>query len=90
MNEALVEVFFIFAFFVLPGLIGGWIASAKGRSMIGWFFLCCFFPPTLMVIVFQKPLREVPGHYRLCPCGEFFKWRLPACPYCGKEAPEGK
>ena len=86
MPDAVKETFVIFVFFVLPGLIGGWIASTKGRSMIGWFLLCCFFPPTLMVIISQGPAREVPGHYRSCPaCGELVKWREASCRYCGKE-----
>ena len=84
MSDSLKQFLVIFVFFILPGLAGGWIAGTKGRSRLGWFLLCCFFPPTLMAAIFQGPVREVPGHYRRCPqCGEFIKWRESACKYCG-------
>lgn len=74
---------FIAVFFLLPGLIGGFLAWTKGRNPLGWFALNLFFPPTLMVTIFQKPLRPVQGHYRQCPkCSGFTKWRDTACKYC--------
>lgn len=86
MSDAVKQLLVIFVFFVLPGSIGAWIASSKGRSMLGWFLLCSFFPPTMMVLIFQSPVKEVKGHYRQCPaCREFFPWKLAACKYCGAE-----
>lgn len=77
---------FIAVFFLLPGLIGAWIARSKGRNPFTWFLLNFLFPPTLMVTIFQKPLRAVPGHYRQCPkCREFVKWRETVCKYCQTE-----
>jgi hypothetical protein len=84
MSDALKQVIVLFVFFGIPGLVGAWIASTKGRSMLFWLFLCGFFPPTLMVIIFQGPLREVAGHYRQCPaCQEMQAWKLTECKYCG-------
>lgn len=83
MSDDILGWLFIAVFFLLPGLAGGWIAWTKGRNAILWFFLNCLFPPTLMVTLFQKPLRAVPGHYRQCPkCGEYSKWRENTCKYC--------
>lgn len=92
MSDAFKQVMVLFVFFGLPGLIGAWIASTKGRSMLMWFLLCGLCPPTLMVIIFQSPLREVEGHYRRCPaCSEMQAWKLPDCKYCGAEmAPQGE
>jgi len=83
MKDTVIQIAVIFLFFGLPGLVGGWLAYTKGRNLFGWFLLSFFFPPTLMVILFHKPLREVSGHYRQCPtCREFLKWRDPLCKYC--------
>lgn len=91
MSESLKQIIYIFVFFGVPGLIGLWLAGTKGRNRLGWFLLCFFFPPTLMVALFQGPVREVPGHYRRCPkCNEYIKWREPSCKYCGAPiSPEG-
>ncbi len=91
MPETVKQFIVIFVFFILPGLVGAWLAGTKGRSRFGWFLLCGFFPPTLMVAIFQGPVREVPGHYRRCrKCAEFIKWREAACKYCGTPIdPEG-
>ena len=86
MSDAFKQLLVIFCFFVLPGIVGAWIASTKGRSMLSWFLICGFFPPTLMIVIFQNPLREVEGHYRRCPaCNEMQAWKLPLCKYCGVE-----
>ena len=83
MSQQLQQFAFIFIFFVLPGLIGGWIAWTKGRNPLGWLLLNTVFPPTLMVTLFQKPLKPVQGHYRQCPkCHEYNKWRQTVCKYC--------
>jgi len=86
MSDTLIQIAVIFLLFGLPGLVGGWLAWTKGRNLLGWFLLCFCFPPTLMVILFHKPLREVSGHYRQCPaCREFLKWRVTVCKYCNAD-----
>ena len=78
-------VFFVIALF---GVAGGWMAANRGRNFIGWCLLCALFPIFLLVIYFNKPLREVEGKFKLCPkCGEFIKWREPVCKYCRTEQP---
>ncbi len=88
MSDVLKQVLLIFVFFGIPGIVAAWIAHTKGRNRLGWFLLCFFFPPTMMMLIFQGPLREVVGHYRQCPsCSEFQSWRNTACKYCGAEIP---
>ncbi len=36
---------------VIGGVIGAIVASSKGRSVVGWFFLCFFFPLIGIIIV---------------------------------------
>lgn len=83
MSHQLMQVGFMALFFVLPGVIGGWIAHGKGRNPLIWFLLNGIFPPTLMITLFQSPLRPVDGHYRQCPkCREYSKWRESVCRFC--------
>ncbi len=90
MSETVRLVLFIFIFFGVPGIIAARLAFTKGRNPLGWFLLCFFFPPTLMVLLFQGPLREVPGHHRQCPaCHEFLPWKNTVCKYCGAPQPGG-
>lgn len=69
---------------IIPGVAGGILAANRGRKFVGWSILCAIFPIFLLVIYFEKPKREVEGKFRKCrSCGEFIKWREPACKYCG-------
>jgi recombinational DNA repair protein RecR len=42
-----------------------------------------------MIVWFEKPLREVEGHFRRCrQCGEWIKWHEDPCRYCqGSQTP---
>lgn len=83
MSHELQQVAFIGLFFVLPGVVGARLAWTKGRNPLVWLLLNTFFPPTLMVTIFQGPVKPVPGHYRQCPkCAGFTKWRENSCKYC--------
>jgi len=83
MSNELLQVVYIAGFFGLPGVVGGWIAWTKGRNPLLWFLLNGLFPPTIMITIFQGPVRPVEGHYRQCPkCREYSKWRETACKYC--------
>lgn len=86
MSEKVLEILFVLVFFVVPGVVGARLAWSKGRNWLVWLVLCFCCPPTLMVCIFQSPVKEVPGQYRKCPqCGEFLKWREPSCKYCQAE-----
>lgn len=78
--------FVVFLIMMVPGVIGGVLAYKRGRSVIGWCAICALFPVFLLVIWFNKPLKEVPGGFRLCPgCREYIKWKDATCKYCGAE-----
>jgi hypothetical protein len=77
---------FVFVVVAMFGVAGGWMAANRGRNIVGWCLLCVLFPVFLMVIYFNKPLREVEGKFKLCPnCKEFIKWCEPVCKYCRTE-----
>jgi len=83
MSQQFLQAAYIGVFFLLPGIIGFWVARTKGRNPLFWFLLASLFPPTLMVVFFQGPARPVPGHYRQCPkCREYSKWRETVCRFC--------
>jgi len=74
---------FIGIFFLLPGIIGGWVARTKGRNPFLWFIVSGCLPPTLMIVFFQAPVRAVQGHYHQCSkCREYSKWRESVCRFC--------
>jgi hypothetical protein len=74
----------LLAILCIPGAIGAAIAASKGRSAVGWFFLCAFFWIPILVVIFLPPIKEVPGRYRQCPsCKEFIKWGATICKHCG-------
>lgn len=86
MIEQLQQIAFMVVFFLVPGTIGGWLAWTKGRNAILWFVLNTCFPPTLMITIFQGPVRPVEGHYRQCPkCRAYSKWRETVCRFCQTE-----
>ena len=79
---------FVIIVMVVPCAIGGLLARNRGRNIIGWGILCAIFPIFLMILYFNKPLREVSGGFKRCTsCGEFIKWRLTVCKYCSTEQP---
>ncbi len=84
MNGAIKPEHALILIMVVPCLIGAFLAYRRGRNIVGWGVLCAVFPIFLLVIYFNKPLREVPGAFRRCTsCGEFFPWKSAACKYCG-------
>lgn len=86
MSQELMEMGYIGLFFLLPGVIGAWMAYTKGRNPLLWFVISGLFPPTVMLTIFQKPARPVTGHYRQCPkCREYSKWRETVCRFCQTE-----
>lgn len=77
------EYLFIAAFFGLPGVLGGWLARGRGKNPVIWALGSALFPFALLVLWYQKPDHEVPGHFRKCSsCGAVYAWKSPSCIYC--------
>ena len=80
----------VFLIMAVPGIIGGIMAANRGRNIFVWGILSALFPIFLLVVWFEKPLREVEGKFRKCgKCGEWLKWRETTCKYCQAEQPGG-
>ncbi|HLO27000.1 MAG TPA: hypothetical protein VK187_12885 [Geobacteraceae bacterium] len=73
---------------LLPAIFGGILARNRGRSILVWAVLSAIFPIFLMVVYFEKPLRDVPGGFKRCTaCREFNPWKATVCKYCSVEFP---
>ena len=67
------------------GVVGGVLAARRGRNWLFWGAASAVFPICIMIVWFEKPVREVEGHFRRCShCGEWIKWAEDPCRYCGK------
>lgn len=76
--------------FLVPvafGIVGGVMAANRGRSVVLWGILSMVFPICLLIVWYEKPVKEVPGKFRRCTvCGQWLRWREPVCRYC--QAPQ--
>lgn len=85
--------FFIWA---MCGILGGVIASQKGRSVGGWVILCLLLGPlgVILALVVSQQTGAVEeralasGASKKCPqCAEIVKADAVKCRYCGSELP---
>ena len=75
----------ILLWFIIPGIIGGIVASRKGRSGLIWFLLCAILPVLVLIPPF---LSQVPrkGKFAVCPaCNEIINWHATICKHCHTE-----
>jgi hypothetical protein len=71
---------------LVPAIFGGILARNRGRNIAVWALLSAIFPIFLMVVYFEKPLRDVPGGFKRCPsCNEYNPWKATHCKYCSAE-----
>jgi hypothetical protein len=72
--------------FAASGIIGAFVAYDKGRNPFGWFLLCAVLPIMLPVLLFLKPIHEVPGMIKRCPeCGVFLTVGKDYCSKCDRQ-----
>lgn len=87
-----------FAFFIwaMCGILGGVIASQKGRSVGGWVVLCLLLGPLGVILALvvspqgavQEQQALASGASKKCPqCAEIVKADAVKCRYCGSEIP---
>lgn len=75
--------------FAACGIIGAFVAYDKGRNPFAWFLFCAVFPVMLPVLLFLKPVHEVPGMIKRCPeCGKFLTVGKTYCSECDRHVEE--
>ena len=68
---------------IIFGVVGGVLATNRGRSPVLWSILCALFPICILIVYFEKPVKAVEGKFRKCEqCGEWIKWHESPCHYC--------
>lgn len=78
------EYLFIALFFGVPGVLGAWLAHARGKNPLLWGLVSAPFPFFVFILWFQKPDHEIPGYFRKCKgCGGIYPWKQEVCKYCG-------
>jgi hypothetical protein len=69
---------------IVFAVTGGVMAANRGRNFLFWGVCSAFFPICIMIVWFEKPIKELKGHFRkCCSCGEWIKWKEISCRYCG-------
>lgn len=69
---------------------GGKLAYNRGKNPLLWGIASAFFPICIMIVWFEKPLKEVQGQFKRCPaCGEWLKWAEDPCRYCATGFKQG-
>lgn len=64
------------------GGIAGTIASTKGRSQFGWFFLAFLIGPFVFLVAVLPPIANGKTTKK-CPfCSEIIKYNARICKYC--------
>ena len=79
----------VFIFWVLCGIAAAMVASSKGRSVGGWFFLGLILGPFGLLFALLAGKEGPAEGERKCPfCAEFIKKEAVVCKHCGRDLPE--
>lgn len=74
---------------VLCGFASAMVASSKGRSASGWFFMGLIFGPFGILFALFSGKEGPDENEKKCPfCAEFVKREAVVCKHCGKELPQ--
>lgn len=84
MADILSPAIFLYLIPAAFAVTGGVMAYNRGRNPVFWGLCSAVFPVCIMIVWFEKPLKEVKGHFRRCiSCCEWIKWGECPCRYCG-------
>ena len=88
------------AIWIVVAIVGAIVANNKGRSGVGWFFLCLVLTPLAILVLLAlptlnavepQPVRLVeapPEATKICPqCAEAVKAAAKICRFCRYEFP---
>ena len=83
---------------IVVAIVGAIVANNKGRSGVGWFFLCLVLTPLAILVLLALPtlkaaqaqpvrlVEESPGPTKICPqCAEAVKVPAKICRFCRYE-----
>lgn len=71
----------------VAGVVGGYVAYRKGRSMLIWGVACAVIPLAVLVVLFLPPVLTK-GQTKRCPhCSRIVPAGDTICRYCKKELP---
>ncbi len=77
----------ILVIMLVGGILGGIVASNKGRYIFLWTLLCGIMPLCLLIL-FALPKLAQPGISRACPfCMRIIPWKANICGYCTQRVP---
>ncbi|MBI5075114.1 MAG: hypothetical protein HZB62_08135 [Nitrospirae bacterium] len=72
---------------LIAGIVGGFIAAKKGRSVLFWFLLC-FILPLFTIVILILPSLKAEAAGRRCPnCSQPLSKREDRCGHCGWQTP---
>lgn len=72
---------------IIAGIVGGYVAHKKGRSMLIWG-LACAVVPLVVIVVLLLPAVLTEGRTKRCPhCSRIIPSGDTTCRYCRKELP---
>lgn len=75
----------ILVIWTVVAIVGAIVATNKGRSGAGWFFLCLLLTPLAILVLLALPTLDAPGT-KMCPqCAEIVKAAAKICHFCHYE-----